>query len=479
MRLNYPLKPYQKKGVDKLLKVKVGALFMEQGTGKTITTLELCRERIERKRVDKIIWLCPFSAKENIKKEIIKDSPRELLSYIVICGIETLSTSVRANAYLQYLAENYACYLVVDESLLVKNPRALRTKNIMSLSSKCKYKIILNGTPISKNIADLYSQFYILDWRILGYRSFWSFEANHLEYSDKYPGQVVNTLNESYIIQKIEPYTYQCLKSECETLPPKIYYTEYFNLTDEQVDHYHWVADKLMFDLDEFKPETIYRLFSGLQAVISGKRVSFKKSKYGYEHIVTTEFFQNPEENPRIQCLLDILDNDEKHIIFCNYTSEITAVCNILNKRKNSAVRYDGKISSKIRAMNINEFESDAQFLVANRRCAGYSHNLQFCHNIIYFSNGWDLGTRLQSEERVHRISQENTVNIIDICAGGTLDERIQSCFRHKENILGTLRHEMSKYNDLDYIKKWLFVGENRCVVPTIYDCSDLEVQNA
>lgn len=219
MKLNHELLPYQKNAVEKMIKLKVGALFMEQGTGKTITTIEIARRRFESGKIEKVIWLCPCSAKENIKKEIINQCPIELAKIFVICGIETLSSSIRANEYLRILTESKKCFLVVDESLLVKNPRAYRTENITKLSMACPYKIILNGTPISRNEADLFAQFYILDWRILGYQSYWSFSANHLEFDDY--GRLRRVLNTDYLASKVAPYTFQILKKDCLKLPEK------------------------------------------------------------------------------------------------------------------------------------------------------------------------------------------------------------------------------------------------------------------
>ena len=118
MYLKNQLYPYQKQAVEKLKKVKVGALFMEQGTGKTITALELIRLRLERKKVNKVIWLCPCSAKSNTKEELRKHIDLEFLSYIVICGIETLSNSTQTLFYLNDITKKYNCFFVVDESLL-------------------------------------------------------------------------------------------------------------------------------------------------------------------------------------------------------------------------------------------------------------------------------------------------------------------------------------------------------------------------
>lgn len=463
MRLNNNLLSHQKAAVDKLIKLKVGALFMEQGTGKSITVLEIARRRYEAQKIDAAIWLCPCSAKKNIKKEIIKQCPDELSGIFTICGIETLSTSVRANEYLLSLAENRKCFLIIDESLLVKNPAAYRTINIGRISQKCQYKMILNGTPISRNEADLFAQFQILDWRILGYRSYWSFAANHLEYDDY--GKVRKVLNTDYLAEKISPYTFQVLKSDCLELPSKQYHTYGFWLTEKQNRIYDRAADILMSGLDERKPETIYRLFSGLQAIISGKDIIFESS----DHFRTVELFKDPLKNPRIEALMDILPENEKAIIYCRYESEVSQLCSLLP----GAVRFDGKTSLKERNKALDAFRSDKQYLIANKNCAGFSLNLQFCHRIIYLSNDWELGRRLQSEDRVHRIGQEHEVDITDIFAYNTLDEKILDCLHRKEWILDSIQKEIDNFGDFKAGIRNIVYGKKKKV--TVFDCSDLE----
>jgi len=134
---------------------------MEQWTGKTIVACAIFLDKLNRGKVDHAIILCPCSVKENEKEELKKQLPNEVLCKITICGIETLSSSIRTLAYLLNLAEQKRCYLIVDESLLIKNFFAKRTQNIQKIADKCSYRLILNGTPLSKNEADLFSQFYL------------------------------------------------------------------------------------------------------------------------------------------------------------------------------------------------------------------------------------------------------------------------------------------------------------------------------
>lgn len=234
-------------------------------------------------------------------------------------------------------------------------------------------------------------------------------------------------------------------------LPPKVYETIYYQMAEDQYNHYYQVADDMLFSLDELRPSTIYRMFSALQAVISGKYV-YDDGK----HFRTCAMFKSPLDNPRFQALLSLLEqiDGEKAIIFCKYSDEVNAICNLLDGK---AVKLTGDVPQKIRQDVVNSFADSFQYLIANKNCAGYGLNLQFCRNVIYFSNDWDLATRLQSEDRVHRIGQEKEVYIYDLIADHTLDVRIRDCLVRKEHILNALRGEIDDQKDnKELLKDWI-----------------------
>lgn len=461
---------HQIKCVEKLRRIKIGALYLEQGTGKTRTTLELIKLRLEKGRINHVLWLCPCSVKENLRRDIIKHTGSECKDIITICGIETLSSSIKENIALLELVQDENCYLIVDESNLVKNFRAKRTENIIRLSEKCKYKLILNGTPISRNEADLFSQWYILDWRVLGYKSYWSFAANHIEYDENIKGKLRRVLNVDYLVEKIAPYSYQIRKSECLDLPDKTYEIEYYNLTEDQDKHYEFIANELLFDVDELEPHTIYRMFTGIQNVISGYKVTVLKDLESVSSKILgmekKNFFDKPTDNPRIEKLLEIVDKiyDEKIIIFAKYTDEINNIVNVLNYKygTDAAVAFNGGFNQKKRQENLELFRNKSNYLVANKQCGAYGLNLQFCSYIIYYSNDWDYSTRIQSEDRVHRIGQNKNVHIIDICAAYTLDERIIKCLERKESLVDSFKSELDRTKDKEELYSWIRVRDSR-----------------
>ena len=450
MTLKTELLPHQAAAVDKLRGLTIGALYMEMGTGKTRTALELIKLRLDAGKVDCCLWLCPCSVKKNLREDVLYHCG-SFPDNLVIRGIESLSSSDRLYLQLLRLVETHKVYLIVDESSLVKNHRAIRTNRIVALSAVCKYKLILNGTPISKNEADLFAQWNVLDWRVLGYQSYYSFAANHLEYwTVRLPDgrervdrtRVRRVLNTDYLAAKIEPYTVQVKKEECIKLPAKTYSEHFFSMTSEQEAAYAEAKDLYLANVDEFRNDTIYRLFTALQHVSSGRRVISTPS----ERMQTAPIFNAPEDNPRIQALLgEIRSLDgEKAIVFCKYQSEVDDIEQVLLHVGVSCVTFTGKLPQKKRQENRERFRESAQVFLANKTCGAYGLNLQFCHNIIFYSNDFDLATRLQSEDRVHRLGQRHDVRIIDIYTDG-MDKFILSCLRRKETLLDAFKRDIEK----------------------------------
>ena len=444
MTLRTALYPHQAQAVDKLLGLRIGALYMEMGTGKTRTALEFIHRRLTAGKIRRVLWLCPCSVKGNLLRDI--DKHAENAACIRVEGIESLSGSARLAADLHaWCGED--TMLIVDESNLVKNPRALRTRRITSVAGLCRYRMILNGTPISRTEADLYAQWYLLDWRVLGYQSYWSFAANHLEYDERFRGRIRRVLNADYLTDKISPYTYTVRKADCLQLPEKITRSWEFELTRDQQRHYVWARDAylslLVEDEERIGSAAIYRTFTALQQVCSGRRII----SHPMEPIRHESFFPAPEDNPRIQALLSTVDTLEgKCVVWCRYDHEIRDVSRALRKY-GSVAEFTGRLSYRERLRSLADFEGGTRFLVANKVCAGYGLNLQHCSQMIYYNNDWDYATRAQSEDRLHRIGQGRNVIIWDICAEAGIDRRILDCLYRKESMVESFRREVRAKN--------------------------------
>ena len=105
---------------------------------------------------------------------------------------------------------------------------------------------------------------------------------------------------------------------------------------------------------------------------------------------------------------------------------------------------FFGEMSAANRNAAIDSFRGDTQYFVANKSCGAFGLNLQFCHNLIFFSHDWNWGTRAQAEDRVHRLGQAHEVNITDICMDDSIDIQILKCLRKKENLSDDFKREVS-----------------------------------
>jgi SNF2 family DNA or RNA helicase len=153
-------------------------------------------------------------------------------------------------------------------------------------------------------------------------------------------------------------------------------------------------------------------------------------------------------KNNRLNELLEVLEEVEgKVIIWANYIHDIEAIVEAVSKKfgNESIVQYYGAISSEERQKTIDRFqdrESDARFFVGNPQTGGYGITLTAANTVVYYSNGYDLEKRLQSEDRAHRIGQEKSVTYVDLITPKTVDEKIVKALRSKMNIANEIMDE-------------------------------------
>ena len=127
------------------------------------------------------------------------------------------------------------------------------------------------------------------------------------------------------------------------------------------------------------------------------------------------------------------------HISF-HYVYDIKQIVNVISDvyGEDSIVQYYGAIPAEKRQENIVKFQdpnSKARFFIGNPQTGGYGITLTAANNVIYYSNGYDLEKRLQSEDRAHRIGQKKSVTYVDLIAPKTVDEKIRKALRKKINI--------------------------------------------
>lgn len=446
------LMPHQIPPLKKLIGSRVGGLFMDMGTGKSRCAIEFAMLR--QSRINRVVWFCPVSLKETIRQEIIKHTDSEAIyvfdddttirilpkAFWYIVGIESMSGSDRVVLTANSLITTRS-FVIVDESSYIKGHRSLRTQRITHLSRRARYRMILTGTPISQGVEDLFAQMYFLSPKILGYNSFYSFAANHLEYSTKYRGLIVRAHRTDYLAAKIQPYTYQVTKEEAGlNLPPKLFDTRYFSMTWEQREAYEQAKWDILLsipDEDMIDSYVIFQLFSALQQIVSG-------------------FYGDQEF---LHCRLDVLQNiieslpsGEKVIIWCKYRYSIRGIVEMLSGcyGLDSVAQFHGDLNEKERNREVERFRYEARFFVSTAACGGHGLTLNEAQYVVFYENEFKYANRLQSEDRNHRIGQTRRPTYIDIVCSNSIDGRIMDSHAKKGDAVYDFRRQVERVKGQD-----------------------------
>lgn len=448
------LMQHQFDAVQKVLPARVSGLLMEMGTGKSRTAIELVR--IRAKKIDHVVWFCPVSLKETVRQEILKHTNCKSSDICVfddkinersipaaswyVVGIESMSASARTIFCVNKIITNRT-FVILDESTYCKNHRAKRTDRITYLSSLSRYRLIMTGTPLTQGVVDLYAQMRFLSPKILGYMSFYSFAANHLEYSEKFPGMIVETHNVEYLAAKIKPYIYQVTKEECLTLPRKLYENRYLTMTDAQREVYEYAKHKFLFEEEQYANPyldrvRIFRLFSALQQIVSGF------------HKLNGKIVELPcDRLNRLMDTIEMIPDNEKVVIWAKYHYDIDRITRSLRDRygADSVSLYHGGIAPKKRNNEIERFRRESRFLVATQGTGGHGLTINEAAYSIFYNNGFKYSERIQAEDRCHRIGQHRNVTYIDIHCSDSIDDRIWDAICSKESALTSFRNEVQR----------------------------------
>lgn len=452
---------HQRRAVEKLRRARVGGLFMEMGTGKTRAAIELAWLR--RERIDHVVWFCPVSLKETIRYEIGKHT-QDATIYIFngrttmsnlpdalwyVIGIESMSSSDRVILAANVLITERS-FVIVDESSYIKGHNSRRTQRITLLAEKARYRLILTGTPLSQGVEDLFAQMKFLSPKILGYRSFYSFAANHLQYSDTHPGLIVRTLRTDVLAARVGPYTYQVTKDECLDLPEKLYETRYCSLTAEQSAAYQQAKDEILLSLDEneaYDEYVIFRLFTALQQIVCGFW-NRRDPKTGRQELLDLH-------HSRIDVLLSVLrdvPDDEKVIIWSKYHYSICEIVAALREvyGGEAAAEFHGRLTEQARHAGLDRWRANAtcRFLVATQAAGGHGLTLTEANYVIFYSNEFKYSTRIQAEDRCHRLGQARSVTYVDVVCHSSIDERISNALWRKAGAAAEFRRQVDKVKD-------------------------------
>ena len=478
MKYDYKTKPFahQAEVLEKSWDKTNWAYFLEMGTGKSKICIDNAAILFERGEIDTFIVVAPKGVYRNwanleipahmpdrIERNVViwRPSPNQsekralkaLLDpserlRVLVMNVEALSTK-KGQRFLEALLRASVALLAVDESTSIKSPKARRTKSLIKLSELATYRRILTGFPVTQSPMDLWAQCRFLDKSLLGDcgDNYYKFQWRYALIKPRSVGthsynQIIKYINLDELALLLKGFSSRITKDECLDLPAKIYIQRNITLTDEQSRIYQDLKDYALAHLEDDQFMTTTNVMTQLlrmQQVLSG-------------HTKTDDgvFVEIPDN--RLKELMDCVEEIEgKVIIWSRFRYDVQRITQALQKEHGprSTVSYFGDTSDEARTSAIEQFQNgDARFFVGNPQTGGYGITLTAAKNVIYFANSFDLAVRMQSEDRAHRIGQEDHVTYIDLIAEGTIDERIVKALRTKMDIASVVMGEE--------LKEWL-----------------------
>jgi len=388
-----------------------------------------------------VLWQPNITKGQQEKLESLFEIETSL--HILVMNVEAFSTD-KGMKFASKFLNSHKVLMAIDESTTIKTPTAKRTKNIIGLSKFAKYRRIMTGSPVTKNPLDLYTQCEFLDPFHLNHASFYSFRNRYAVMKSMHVRgrtiQVVHAFqNLGELSDKLQGFSYRVLKEDCLDLPPKNFTKRHIILTGEQRKAY-----------DQMKKTALATLNGKVTSTVTVLTQLMRMHQITCGHFTADDGTTQLIPNNRVSELMNVLEETEgKAIIWANYQRDITNIIESITKEygPGSVVDYYGLTPQDERQDNIRKFQSDpkCRFIVGTPSTGGYGITLTTANTVIYYSNGYDLEKRLQSEDRAHRIGQTKSVTYVDIICEDTVDEKITKALRKKINIASEVLGEELK----------------------------------
>ena len=477
MNYKFKTKPYahQITALEKSWNKAHFAYFMEMGTGKSKVLIDNIAMLYDKGKINGALIVAPKGVYQNwfdieipnhlpthIEKKMVlwkasfmKDNKivsKEVDAlfetgtdlHILVMNVESLSTKngvTFANKFLSC----HETLMAIDESTTIKNPDAIRTKSIVQLGRSAKYRRILTGSPVTKSPLDLYKQCEFLDEGLLDYTSYYAFKTRYAvlrtaNFGGRSVQIVVGYRNLDELSERIEKFSYRVLKEDCLDLPSYSFTKRIIQLSKEQKKIY-----------DSMKQLALAQLGGKLMTTATALVQLMRLHQITCGHFKSDDGTTQKIKNERLDALMDILSEVEnKAVIWAHYKYDIEIIVEAIKKEygPDSYVTYYGDTPSEIRQNNIKLFQdenSKVRFLIGTPQTGGYGITLTAGNVMIYYSNGYDLEKRTQSEARINRAGQKRKMTYIDIIAEDTVDEKIVDALRKKIDIASKVMGEELK----------------------------------
>ena len=418
---------HQKEAIQKLVENKKFILADDMGLGKTTSTIIAALESNSKK----VLIICPATLKINWKREIENYSDKSIYiaesknfsteADFVIINYDIIKNfhDPKKKNESQVLASNFDL-VIIDEAHYIKNGTAQRTKLINDIVKNTERLWLLTGTPMTSRPIDYFNLLSIIDspvaknWLAYAVRYCQGYQFN---VGGRKIWNVTGASNLEELRDRTLGLTLRRLKENVLDLPDKIITPVYLRLKSKLYEnvmgeYYDWY-DK---NPDESKSLTVQ--FSKLTKI---------------RQIIADEKTQQT-----IELAENILEQDKKVIIFCNFTDSLNKITEHFGK---AAVKLDGSMSKPNRQNSVDQFQDNpkVKVFVGNIRAAGVGITLTAAEAVIMNDLSFLPSDHAQAEDRAYRYGQKNNVLVYYPIFENTIEGIIYDILNNKKQVIATV----------------------------------------
>ena len=416
------LKPFQRAGVEYLLKQRRSFLADEQGLGKTVEALAT----IEADRAYPAIVVCPASLKLNWMREIERWLPARsarmldgnrgavppadltVVNYDIVAGRLEALTALAPRA------------VALDESHYCKNPGAKRTQAAQRLCAAVPREglvLALTGTPLMNRPPELISQL-----RILGRLGDFGSGA---QFGQRFRGQDAHQrlhwhLRARCFARRLKADVLPQLPAKTRAVVPVALDNEAeYRLAERDV--IAWLRSQPL-DLRALDAKVAAALRAQRLVRLNALKLLAARGKL----------------HAALHWIHDFLSSGERLVVFAGHREVQHAVL----ERFPAALHVLGDDSQRARDTAVQAFQapdSDSQLIVCSIEVAGQGITLTRSSNVAFLELAWTPAKHDQAEDRCHRIGQQDAVNATYLLAADTIDETIATLLERKRAVIGAV----------------------------------------
>jgi SWI/SNF-related matrix-associated actin-dependent regulator 1 of chromatin subfamily A len=418
---------HQKEAIQKLVENKKFILADDMGLGKTTSTIIAALEAGSKKA----LIICPATLKINWKREIENYSDKTVFiaesknfsteADFVIINYDIIKNfhDTKKKDESQILASNFDL-VIVDEAHYIKNATAQRTKLINDIVKKTDRLWLLTGTPMTSRPIDYFNLLSLIDspvaknWMAYAIRYCQGYQFN---VGGRKVWNVTGASNLEELRDRTLGLTLRRLKENVLDLPDKIITPVYLRLKSKQYEevmgeYYDWY-DK---NPEESKSLTVqFSKLTKVRQIIADEKIA-----------QTIELAEN------------ILEQDKKVIIFCNFTDSLNKITEHFGK---SSVKLDGSMSKPERQHSVDQFQDNpkVKVFVGNIKAAGVGITLTSAEAVIMNDLSFLPSDHAQSEDRAYRYGQKNNVLVYYPIFENTIEGIIYDILNNKKQVIATV----------------------------------------